>query len=106
MRMGVDIVTLRLLDALHDHFERGTIARWCIVGIPMCSKRHARSQVRLIPWRLERRTTNVSAAALAFAVSQSGKLRAVKTTPLMTSSEAMKAMKKASGAGYRAPGGC
>ena len=48
---------------------------------------------------------NVSAAAFAFAVSQSGKLRAVKTTPLMTSGEAMKAMKKAAGGGYRPPGG-
>ena len=47
---------------------------------------------------------NVSAAAFAFAISQSGKLRSVKTTPLMTSGEAMKAMKKAGGAGYRAPG--
>src|SRR3989337_1547056 len=47
---------------------------------------------------------NVSAAAFAFAVSQSGKLRSVKTTPLMTSGEAMKAMKKAGGVGYRAPG--
>jgi uncharacterized protein with GYD domain len=48
---------------------------------------------------------NVSAAAFAFAVSQSGKLRSAKTTPLMTSAEAMKAMKKAGGTGYRAPGG-
>ena len=48
---------------------------------------------------------NVSAAAFAFAVSQSGKLKSVRTTPLMTSAEAMKAMKKAAGAGYRAPGG-
>jgi len=47
---------------------------------------------------------NVSAAAFAFAVSQSGKLRAVKTTPLMTGAEAVKALKKAAGAGYRAPG--
>jgi len=47
---------------------------------------------------------NVSAAAFAFAVSQSGKLRSVKTTPLMTAAEAMKAMKKASGTGYRPPG--
>jgi len=47
---------------------------------------------------------NVSAAAFAFAVSQSGKLRSVKTTPLMTSAEAMKAMKKAGGTGYRPPG--
>ena len=47
---------------------------------------------------------NVSAAAFSFAVSQSGKLRAVKTTPLMTTGEAMKALKKAGGAGYLAPG--
>lgn len=48
---------------------------------------------------------NVNAAAFAFAVSQSGKLRSVKTTPLMTAGEAVKAMKKAAGAGYRPPGG-
>ena len=48
---------------------------------------------------------NVSAAAFAFAVSQSGKLKTVKTTSLMTSGEAIKAMKKAAGTGYRAPGG-
>ena len=48
---------------------------------------------------------NVSAAAFAFAVSQGGKVKALKTTPLMTGSEAVRAMKKAGGAGYRAPGG-
>jgi len=48
---------------------------------------------------------NVSAAAFAFAVSQSGKVKSIKTTPLMTGDEAVKAMKKAAGAGYRAPGG-
>jgi uncharacterized protein with GYD domain len=47
---------------------------------------------------------NVSAAAFAFAVSQGGKVKALKTTPLMTGDEAVKAMKKAAGAGYRAPG--
>ncbi len=47
---------------------------------------------------------NVSAAAFAFAVSQGGKVKALKTTPLMTGSEAVQAMKKAGGAGYRAPG--
>ena len=48
---------------------------------------------------------NVSAAAFAFAVSQGGKVKALKTTPLMTGSEAVQAMKKAGGAGYRPPGG-
>ena len=48
---------------------------------------------------------NVSAAAFAFAVSQGGKVKALKTTPLMTGKEAVQAMKKAGGAGYRAPGG-
>ncbi|TAK37509.1 MAG: GYD domain-containing protein [Betaproteobacteria bacterium] len=48
---------------------------------------------------------NVSAAAFVFAASQSGRLKAVKTTPLMTGAEAIDAMKKAGGAGYRAPGG-
>ena len=47
---------------------------------------------------------NVSAAAFACAISQSGILRAVKTTPLMTGAEFNKALKKAGGSGYRAPG--
>ena len=47
---------------------------------------------------------NVSAAAFAFAISQGGKLRSAKTTPLLTSAEAIKALKKAGGAGYRPPG--
>ncbi|MHB8666668.1 MAG: GYD domain-containing protein [Burkholderiales bacterium] len=47
---------------------------------------------------------NVSAAAFALAISQGGKLRSAKTTPLMTGAELVKALKKAGGAGYRAPG--
>ena len=48
---------------------------------------------------------NVSAAAFAFAVTQGGKMKTLKTTPLMSADEAVKAMKKAAGAGYRPPGG-
>ena len=48
---------------------------------------------------------NVSAAAFSFAVSQGGKVRALKTTPLMSTGDAVKALKKAAGAGYRPPGG-
>ena len=48
---------------------------------------------------------NVSAAAFAFAVSQGGKIKSFKTTPLMSTGDAVKAMKKAAGAGYRPPGG-
>ena len=47
---------------------------------------------------------NVSATAFAMAVAQSGKMKSFKTTPLMTTAEAMKAMKKAGGVGYRPPG--
>ena len=47
---------------------------------------------------------NVSAAAFAFAVSQTGSLKSFKTTPLMTTDESMKAMKKAAKAGYQPPG--
>ena len=47
---------------------------------------------------------NVSAAAFAFAISAGGKLRSAKTTVLMTGAEAVKALKKAGGAGYRPPG--
>ena len=48
---------------------------------------------------------NVSAAAFAFAVTQGGKVKTLKTTPLMSADEAVKAMKMAAGAGYRPPGG-
>jgi uncharacterized protein with GYD domain len=46
--------------------------------------------------------TNVEAAAIAIAFAAGGALRAVKTTPLLTSAEAIEALKKAAGSGYRA----
>ena len=46
---------------------------------------------------------NVTAAALSLAASAGGALKAIKTTPLMTSEEAMEAMRKAASAGYRPP---
>ncbi|MFQ6030861.1 MAG: GYD domain-containing protein [Dehalococcoidia bacterium] len=48
---------------------------------------------------------NVSAAALAMAVGSGGAVRDYKTTVLLSMEEAMEAMGKASGAGYRPPGG-
>ncbi len=48
---------------------------------------------------------NVSATALSMAVSAGGAMKAVKTTPLMTIGEGIKAMKKASEAGYQPPSG-
>jgi uncharacterized protein with GYD domain len=45
---------------------------------------------------------NVSAAALSIAFAAGGALKAVKTTPLLTATEAIEAMKRASTAGYRA----
>lgn len=45
---------------------------------------------------------NVSAAALAMAFAAGGALKGTKTTPLLTVTEAMEAMKKASTTGYRA----
>ncbi|OGA00069.1 MAG: hypothetical protein A2Z64_11555 [Betaproteobacteria bacterium RIFCSPLOWO2_02_67_12] len=47
---------------------------------------------------------NVSAAAVSMAVGSSGGISAYRTTPLLTTAEAMEAMKKAGGVGYRAPG--
>ena len=47
---------------------------------------------------------NVGAAAFSLAVSQTGRFKAVKTTPLLTSEEALAAMAKAREAGYRPPG--
>jgi uncharacterized protein with GYD domain len=47
---------------------------------------------------------NVSAAALSMAASSGGSLKAIKTTPLLSAAEAVEAMKKAAGSGYRAVG--
>ncbi|MGH7391081.1 MAG: GYD domain-containing protein [Candidatus Rokuibacteriota bacterium] len=46
---------------------------------------------------------NVSAAAFSMAGAAGGAAKAVKTTPLMTTEEAMEAMRKASGVGYSPP---
>jgi uncharacterized protein with GYD domain len=46
--------------------------------------------------------TNVDAGAIAMAFAAGGACKAVKTTPLLTAEEAVEAMKKAAGAGYRA----
>ena len=45
---------------------------------------------------------NVSAAALSIAFAAGGALKSVKTTPLLTTTEALEAMKRAGGSGYRA----
>lgn len=45
---------------------------------------------------------NVSAAAMAIAFAAGGACKSVKTTPLMSSAEAVEALKKASRADYRA----
>lgn len=47
---------------------------------------------------------NVSAAAFALAVAAGGSLKNFKTTPLITPTEAMEAMKKAGASGYQPPG--
>ncbi len=47
---------------------------------------------------------NVSAAAFAMAAAAGGALRNVKTTPLMSVTEGIAAMKRAAKAGYKAPG--
>ena len=48
---------------------------------------------------------NVTAAALAIAVSAGGACKTVKTTPLMEASEGLEALRKAATSGYRAPSG-
>ena len=48
---------------------------------------------------------NVTAAALAMAVGSTPGLSEYKTTVLMTSQEAIEAMQKASGVGYKSPSG-
>jgi hypothetical protein len=44
---------------------------------------------------------NVSAAAFALAIAAGGACKNVKTTPLLTAEEGIKAMKKAGGSGYK-----
>jgi uncharacterized protein with GYD domain len=46
---------------------------------------------------------NVSAAAVSMAVGASGSMSAYRSTALMTSAEAVEAMKKAAAASYQAP---
>ena len=48
---------------------------------------------------------NVSMTALSMAVSATGAIASFKTSVLLSSDEAMEAMRKASGTGYRPPGG-
>jgi uncharacterized protein with GYD domain len=48
---------------------------------------------------------NVSAVAISMAFGAGGALKAVKTTPLLTASETLEAMKKSSVADYKAPMG-
>jgi uncharacterized protein with GYD domain len=45
--------------------------------------------------------TSVDAAAIAVAAAAGGSCRSVKTTPLLTSEEAIEALKKASSTGYK-----
>lgn len=44
---------------------------------------------------------NISAAAILLAFGGGGALKSTMTTPLLTAAEAMEAMKKASGTGYK-----
>jgi len=44
---------------------------------------------------------NVAAAAIAIAFAGGGSCKSVKTSPLMTTAEALDALKKAAGCGYR-----
>lgn len=46
---------------------------------------------------------NMSAAAMAMAIGSSGAMSAYRTTPLMSSADAKKAMKKANNVGYKEP---
>ena len=48
--------------------------------------------------------SNVEAAAFSLAASAGGAIRSIKTTPLLSTAEAIAAMKKAATSGYKAPG--
>lgn len=45
--------------------------------------------------------TNVEAAAIAIAVAAGGSCKAIKTTPLLSTEEALEAIKRAGGTGYK-----
>jgi uncharacterized protein with GYD domain len=47
---------------------------------------------------------NVTAAALAIAISTGGMVASVRTTPLLSGTEGLEALAKAANAGYRPPG--
>lgn len=47
---------------------------------------------------------NVSAAAFAFAIAAGGSCRAVKTTPLISATDGVAALKKAGSSGYKSVG--
>ncbi len=47
---------------------------------------------------------NAAAAAAAIATAAGGAVKAIKTTPLMTTEEGMEAMRQAATLGYRPPG--
>jgi uncharacterized protein with GYD domain len=47
--------------------------------------------------------SNVEAAAFSLAASAGGAVRAIKTTPLMSTAQGIEAMKKAAKSGYKAP---
>ena len=46
---------------------------------------------------------NVEAAAFSLAATAGGAIRAIKTTPLLSTAEGIEAMKKAATSGYKAP---
>jgi uncharacterized protein with GYD domain len=46
---------------------------------------------------------NVEAAAFSLAASAGGAIRAIKTTPLLSTTEGVEAMKKAAMSGYKSP---
>jgi len=48
--------------------------------------------------------SNVEAAAFSLAAAAGGGVRAIKTTPLLSTAEGIDAMKKAAKSGYKAPG--
>jgi len=46
---------------------------------------------------------NIEAAAFSLAAAAGGAIRAIKTTPLLSTAEGIEAMKKAAKSGYKAP---
>ena len=88
------------VDAVNDLLDQGAGANGgeALKGLPLFFALGAYDTVALVEM-----PDNVSATAFSMAAAAAGGVKAVKTTPLMTTEEGITAMKKAADCGYRPP---